>query len=185
MTRKYKHLTLDDRMEIQLGLKANLKLIEIAHKIKKDPRTISLEIKRNLMKKTNDKYLFIGHKKTNCQFHLKFPYVCDNCKFKKTCLSDFYYYSAKEAQKLYELRLINTRIGANLTNKDLVYINDSLKEGLSKGQSIEHIAQYKNFPVSVRTLYRYIENNNIDIKTHQLRVKPRLKIRKPKSLSLE
>ncbi len=181
MARKHRHLTLDDRMEIQLGLKAGLKLIEIANKINKDPRTISAEIKRNLMKKINDRYLFSGNKKTYCQFYLKFPYVCDNCKIKSKCLSDFYYYSAKEAQRLYETRLINARIGANLTEKDLAYINVSLEEGLSKGQSIEHIAQYKDFPVSVRTLYRYIENNNIDIKTHQLRIKPRLKRRKSKT----
>jgi IS30 family transposase len=46
MAKKWKHLTLDQRMEIQYGLKGRLKLVEIAGIIDKEPRTVSFKIKR-------------------------------------------------------------------------------------------------------------------------------------------
>jgi IS30 family transposase len=70
---KWKHLTLDQRMEIQLGLKRQLKLVEIAGIIDKDPRTISYEIKRNLIRSDNEKHLFVEKQKTTCDGHKRYP----------------------------------------------------------------------------------------------------------------
>lgn len=45
--KKHKHLTLDDRVTIHYGIQAGQKLKEIAKQIRKDPTTISKEVKRN------------------------------------------------------------------------------------------------------------------------------------------
>ena len=47
-TYKYKHLTLDDRIAIQKGLKEGLPFSEIAALIGKDPSTISKEVRGHL-----------------------------------------------------------------------------------------------------------------------------------------
>ena len=44
---KGKHLTIEDRLIIEYGLDQNYTLKELAERIKKDPTTISKEIKRN------------------------------------------------------------------------------------------------------------------------------------------
>lgn len=50
-TYKYKHLTLDDRITIQKGLKERQSFAEIAASISKDPSTISKEIRGHLIEK--------------------------------------------------------------------------------------------------------------------------------------
>ena len=47
MTKKQKHLTLEDRIDIQTGISQQETFRSIAEKIGKDPSTISKEIKRN------------------------------------------------------------------------------------------------------------------------------------------
>lgn len=48
-TYKYKHLTLDERIDIQKGLKAGLTFADIAASVGKDPSTISKEIREHLI----------------------------------------------------------------------------------------------------------------------------------------
>lgn len=48
---KYKHPTLDDRIDIQKGLKAELSFADIASSVGKDPSTISKEIREHLIMK--------------------------------------------------------------------------------------------------------------------------------------
>lgn len=45
---KYKHLTLSERIEIYTQLKANKSIRKIAKELKRDPTTISKEIKKHL-----------------------------------------------------------------------------------------------------------------------------------------
>ena len=45
---KYKHLTLSERVEIYALLKANKSIRKIAKELKRDPTTISKEIKKHL-----------------------------------------------------------------------------------------------------------------------------------------
>lgn len=51
-TYKYKHLTLDDRISIQKGLKEGLPFAEIAASILRDPSTISKEVRGHRIEKT-------------------------------------------------------------------------------------------------------------------------------------
>ena len=52
---KGKHLRIEDRIIIEYGLDQNYPLKEIAERIKKDPTTISKEIKRNRFLKVSKK----------------------------------------------------------------------------------------------------------------------------------
>lgn len=51
-TYKYKHLTLDDRISIQKGLRERLTFAAIAESIGKDPSTVSKEVRGHLIEKT-------------------------------------------------------------------------------------------------------------------------------------
>src|SRR5690554_2403408 len=92
---KGSHLTLDDRLTIQEGLKQGRTLKEIAACIDKSPRTVAYEIKRHMRIKKNNKADFLMTEKTECFDYLKFPFVCDQCAKKKSCLSDFHEYSGR------------------------------------------------------------------------------------------
>lgn len=178
---KWKHLTLDQRMEIQLGLKRQLKLVEIAGIIDKDPRTISCEIKRNLIRFDNEKHLFVEKPKTTCDRHERYPFVCDGCEKKRSCLSDHYSYDAKKADQLYRTTLVHSRSGINLTIQELATLNDLLLKGVRKGQSIEHIADaHPEIGYSTRSIYRQIGKHTLDTKPYHLRNMPKLKKRTPK-----
>lgn len=52
---KGKHLRIEDRLIIEYGLDQNLTLTEIAERVKKDPTTISKEIKRNRFLRVSNK----------------------------------------------------------------------------------------------------------------------------------
>lgn len=56
MSVNYKHLTLDQRNLIEQGLNQDLTLVEIAKSIEKDPRTISKEIRKHMIKKDRSFY---------------------------------------------------------------------------------------------------------------------------------
>lgn len=56
MSVNHKHLTLDQRNLIEQGLNQDLTLIEIANSIEKDPRTISKEIRKHMIKKNRSFY---------------------------------------------------------------------------------------------------------------------------------
>ena len=80
---KGKHLTLQDRNDILSCLQRNLKLIEIAHYIHCDPRTISKEIQRNRILKTTSNsnqciHRFSCHTIGLCGFCLNKE--CRSCK---------------------------------------------------------------------------------------------------------
>ena len=58
MSYDYKHLTLDQRLEIQVGLKEGLTLKALSEKLNKSPRTLSQEIKIHLERKENQRAKF-------------------------------------------------------------------------------------------------------------------------------
>jgi transposase, IS30 family len=176
---KHKHLTLDERLEIQTLLKGDSTLIEISHLLYKSPRTISREIFTHLKVKTNDRHLHTNQAKTNCQKHLRFPFVCDRCERRRGCLSDFHYYDAKLADKEYRTLLSYARTGLNLTNAELAVIELAVAHGVSKGQSPDHIkAINPDLPCSVRSLYRHIGNGVLKTGPYHLRNKVKMKKRK-------
>ena len=75
---KHKHLTLSDRIEIELGITKGSSFRMIASSIEKDSSTVSKE-KKHLVVKQLDK-----HKKLPpCEHLNKPPYCCNNCPFNR------------------------------------------------------------------------------------------------------
>lgn len=179
MSNKGKHLNYYERVKIQQGLELGYTLNELSTYVSRCPRTISFEIKRNMYKQQNNTYKWMGVEKGNCMQHIRYPYVCDTCLKKRGCVSDKYSYDAQVAEEKASKRLTNSRNGINLTSEELENITIILKQGLKQGQSIEHIiASNPNFPLSVRSVYRHIDNETIAIKNIELRRKVKLKPRK-------
>lgn len=182
MNYDYKHLTLDQRVDIQIGLKEGLSLKALSERIHKSPRTISQEIRLHLERKENNKFIFNNAQKYDCQQHQRYPYVCDGCPFKIHCRSDYYSYDAKLAEKVYRMTLAKTREGIHLSKNQFVQVDDLVKEGIKQGQSPAHIREsHPELIISERTIYRYLDRGILSAEIYRLRNKVRMKPRKKNS----
>lgn len=147
---KKERLTIEDRLLIEQLLKLNYKLKDISKVIEVYPSTISREIKSRRI--SND--LTITCEKTN-----KYPFVCGNCPKKVHCYKKKYYYSYKQAQANYELKLKESRLGIDMSIDEVEYWNDYFADKIkNKNQPILHI--FKNiendFPKSIQSFYKYV-----------------------------
>ena len=178
-----KHLTLDDRITIEKALKdPNVRLIDIANSIGKDPRTISKEIKRNreFINGSYRRAKLTGSSsdyQKPCKILLKFPYVCNGCK--KNCMRDHYRYDSKKAHEKYKLVLSSSRTGFDLSQEELVVLDNVISKGVEDGQSIYAIVQNNStvIPHSVKTIYNYIDQGILTTKNIDLRAKVKYKPR--------
>ena len=114
----------------------------------------------NFWKKCSD--LCPNFIKKSCKRLNRWPYVCNGCDGIKHCRLDFYLYDPKESQEKYENRLVLSRKGIDLTVFEKQSIEIELKDKLKKNLSIESINSDNHFPVSNRTIRRYIVNNVFD-----------------------
>ena len=74
--------------------------------------------------KKNNKADFLMTEKTECFDYLKFPFVCDQCAKKKSCLSDFHEYSGRSANLAYRYTLKHARVGINLNEGEFALVDD-------------------------------------------------------------
>lgn len=120
----------------------------------------------------------------DCLELTKPPYVCNNCRSKDRCIKNKYFYSAVAADKRSKLNRSRTRNATRLTEADVKRLDKLISPLINKGQPLIHImAQHKeDIPVSIRTIYSYIEKGFFSIKNIDLRrkvgYKPRRKPRK-------
>ena len=120
----------------------------------------------------------------DCLELTKPPYVCNNCRSKDRCIKNKYFYSAVAADKRSKLNRSRTRNATRLTEADIKRLDKLISPLINKGQPLIHImAQHKEeIPVSIRTIYSYIEKGFFSIKNIDLRrkvgYKPRRKPRK-------
>ena len=114
--KKNKHMTLDDRIEIQECLSKGMTFKDIARRIQKDATTVSKEVKLHGKTYSN------SFTKTDecCPKLLKAPFVCNGCSKKNhiNCPYSRRVYQAKEAQKEYETVLSESREGIPLTKEE-------------------------------------------------------------------
>ena len=152
---KNKHLTLEDRIEIQECLCKGMTFKAIASRIGKDPTTVSKEVKLHAKEYSS------GFTKTNaiCPKLLKAPFVCNGCikKNHSDCPFARRKYVAKIAQTEYETTLVESREGIPL-NKEEFYTNERIiSDAVKSGQHIYHAIQANNLSVSKSTVYRHIQ----------------------------
>lgn len=154
MSGKNKHMTFEDRLEIQECLNKGMNFKAIAQRIGKDPTTVSKEVKRHLETHQNGFY----KNGEVCRKLLKAPFVCNGCEHrsKSSCRCQRQIYVAKHAQKDYETVLVESRTGTPL-NKETFYETERIiSEAVSKGQHIYHAIKANNLSVSTSTVYRHI-----------------------------
>lgn len=204
-----KHLTEENRYEIELYINEGLSFTKISKIIDKDRTTISKEIKRNRIKKipkssnrfipknfciykhrcgksncTSDKSCFI---EDICPKLLKPPYVYNPCSQKKTCRRIKYYYYSNLAHKSHIQLLSDSRTGINLTENQIALIDKEISPLLLKqNQPINHIYSYKKeiLPFSKPTFYSYINKNVFTFRNVDLPRKVKLKPRKSHNIPI-
>lgn len=108
------------------------------------------------------------------------PYVCNGCIDEHLCTLRKKYYLHNTAHKDYRKTLVETRKGVNISEDELIQIDEIISPLIMKGQSVHHIvANNKDqFFISEKSLYRYVANGllkarNIDM-PRVCRLKPRI-----------
>ena len=177
--KKNKHMTLDDRIEIQECLSKGMTFKSIAKRIGKDPTTVSKEVK---LHSSTYESSFTKTKET-CPRLLKAPFVCNGCEKQNhsNCKYPRRKYSARTAQKEYETVLVESREGIALNSQEF-YENEKVISGAVKsGQHIYHAIQANALTVSKSTVYRHIHKGYYEISVIDLPRAVKFKPRKQKA----
>jgi len=210
-----RHLTLDDRIQIQIQLEKCVSFKQIARILSKDPTTISKEVKKHrltkpqtftykkgcILKNTCRRKNVCNHipacKKlcVNCDICTDFcndfkvrtcdqtdkpPFVCNGCEKRASCKLKKTLYHADRAHKAYTKTLSESRQGIDLTQDQLVQVDEMLTPLIQRGQPIAHIYSSHNWeiPFSSRTLYNYINLCVLGARNIDLQRRVRFKLRK-------
>lgn len=101
------------------------------------------------------------------------PYVCNTCKNRKLCIKDKYVYSAPYADASVSRRRSESRRGIRLTDEQKAFVDELVTRLVKKGQPLTHIyAEHEaEMPMSLRSLYNYIDAGELTIKNIDLRRK--------------
>lgn len=151
--KKYKHLTYEDRLEIQECLGKGMTFKDIGKRIGKDQTTVSKEVKMHTVTHTNS----FCKTEEICPHLKKAPFVCNGCdkKSRSSCPYVRHLYEAKRADAEYRETLVEARTGIPL-NKESFYETDRiLTQAVKNGQHLYHATVTNNLPVSLATVYRH------------------------------
>ena len=98
------------------------------------------------------------------------PHVCNGCKSVSNCALHRYRYNATLAQKASDVRAKESREGIDVTKEDMQKAVSIIKPLLARRQSPALIFAEHGYelPFSLRSCYRHIHNNNIDIAAIEL-----------------
>ena len=175
--KKYKHLTLEDRNQIEDCLQKQMTFKAIAKLIGKNPTTVSYEVKlhrieqRNLNTSVSDP----------CPLLLKAPFVCNGCRKRYTCRYVHFYYRASSAFQSYREVLTSSREGIPLNKAEFYEADRVISSGLLKGQHIYHImANSPSITCSKSTVYRHFAKGYYSASVLDLPRKVKFKPRKAK-----
>lgn len=159
--KKNKHMTLDDRIEIQECLSKGMTFKAIGKRVNKSQTTISREVKLHMQPYRNG---FVRSDEV-CPQLLKAPFVCNGCekKGKSNCPYRRQIYSAKNAQSAYEALLTESRTGIALNKESFYETEQILSNAVRKGQHIYHAIQANSLPISTSTVYRHIQKQYYSI----------------------
>ena len=154
---KWEHINILQRKAIASGLSRHKSLKEIAEITNLDPTSISKEISRNRIKTYKGKKI-----NDVCKKILRFPKCCNGCNKKyQGCEFDKYEYKAEVAQEKADRRLINSRVGINVSEEEFNNIDKTVKEGIANKESIYHIVKSNEGMPSTPTIYRWIREKKL------------------------
>lgn len=166
MSSKNKHMTYEDRLEIQEYLNKGMTFKAIGKRIGKDQTTVSKEIKRHAETHKN------GYSKIDelCPKLMKAPFVCNGCEHrsKSSCRFIRRLYNAKHAHTDYKSVLVESRTGTPL-NKETFYETEKIiSNAVRKGQHVYHAIKANSLKVSTSTVYRHIKKGYYSISSVDL-----------------
>jgi len=213
---KNKHMTYDERLQIEYLLKEGVSLKKIAEELGRSTSTISREIRARAIPSDKSAYGRTANRcllrkgcikcqlcddKPDCtkrcagcklcnslcpdfeeEVCLRLydpPYVCNGCFDERRCTLRKSYYIHKKAHEAYREMLVESRTGANISEDELIELDNFVSPLLRRGQSVHHIAANNpdQFNVSEKTIYRYVSGNLLTAKNIDLprvcRIKPR------------
>jgi IS30 family transposase len=184
-TRKNKHLTLEERIEIQECLDRKMSFKSIGKLIGKDQTTISKEVKKHLEARDDGVSCFgkDGSLLTRevCPELFKAPFVCNPCaKRHSRCKYTKQFYHAKAAQKAYESLLCEAREGIPLNKESFYEIDRLITEGVRNGQHLYHIMKTHELGISKSTVYRHVKAGYLSVGSMDFPRIVKFKPRKPK-----
>ena len=198
-----KHLSLDERFDIENGLSNRLSFKEIARNIGKDCTTISREIRNHYIVKNTGS---IGrsfnnciHRKTcpnrgkncnlsnctefqeqKCSLLDKPPYVCNGCKHKNQCTLTKHFYDAVYANNEYLSNLSEIRSGVMIYKDEIDNLNNILTPLICEQNQSVHQALLNNknkIMFSDKTIYKYIDLGILNVRNIDLPRKVRFRNR--------
>ncbi len=190
---KNKHLTDEERLQIENLLRQRCSLKFIAQSLGKSTSTVSREVR----KRANESEKFAAHyphnrcinrrnchrcqlceDKPNCTRRCALcnrynsicpsyeeevctrlydpPYVCNGCPEEYRCALKKRYYLHRQAHEAYREMLIESRIGANITEEELLELDGFVSPLIKQGQSVHHIFANNpdEFAISEKSVYR-------------------------------
>jgi len=107
------------------------------------------------------------------------PYVCNGCIEEYQCVLRKKYYLHRKAHEAYRETLVESRVGANITEDELLTLDKIISPLIMRGQSVHHIVAHNadQLEVSEKSIYRYVAGGllkarNIDM-PRVCRLKPR------------
>ena len=153
-TSKNKHLTLQERIEIQECLSHGMTFKAIAQRVEKNPTTVSREVRNHMetfkkdFTRTND----------TCPKLLHAPFVCNGCSEynRRSCIYPRRMYIALHAQSEYRNLLTEAREGTPLSKESFYQTEKVISDGVKAGQHIYQILRANDLPISKSTVYRHI-----------------------------
>ena len=198
-----KHLSLDERFDIENSLCKGLSFKEIARNIGKDCTTISREIRNHYIVKNTGG---IGRQFNNCIYRTtcpnkgkncklsscakfieekcsllnKPPYVCNGCKIKTQCTLSKHFYDAVYANDEYISTLSEVRSGVMIYQEEIDNLNEILTPLICEQNQSIHQALLNNknkIMFSDKTIYKYIDLGLLNIKNIDLPRKVRFRKR--------
>lgn len=198
-----KHLSLDERFDIENDLCKGLPFKEIGKNIGKDCTTISREIRNHYIVKNTGG---IGRQFNNCIYRTtcsnrgkncnlanctefkeqkcnllnKPPYVCNGCKHKTQCTLTKHFYDAAYANNEYLSTLSEVRSGVMIYQEEIENLNKILTPLICNQNQSIHQALLNNknkIMFSDKTIYKYIDLGILNIRNIDLPRKVRFRQR--------
>jgi len=120
----------------------------------------------------------------HCKRTKKFPFVCNACHSLDKCSLPKLFYKAERAHDNYLHNISAFKRKIKLSELDLAELDKLVREGIKKNHSLAVIVDSNRLPISVSTLYRYIDSNFLTVKNIDLKRKVTYKQRyhnKPKA----
>ena len=113
------------------------------------------------------------YKPRRCSYLEHPPYVCNHCYQRRACTNNKYMYIGKQADEISRKRRSESRSHIHVRGQELRDFDEFITQQIMKGQPISHIyAEHGDeLPVTMRTLYNYIDSGAMTVKNIDLRRK--------------